>query len=85
MQETRVQSLVGGLRSNMPQGNRAAAPQLLSSSALEPVLANERGPCATTREKPHALKLEKAVHHTATKPQGSQNKKQLKLKFKKVF
>ena len=57
MQETRVRSLVGELRSHMPQGNYARAPQLLSLRSrahepqllktvyLEPVLCNKRSHC----------------------------------------
>ena len=56
MQETRVQSIPGPERSNMPRGNYARAPQVLSgvphattTEALEPMLHNKRSQC---NEKP---------------------------------
>ena len=39
-QGMRVQSLVGELRSRLPQGNLARAPQLLSLCTLEPMHHN---------------------------------------------
>ena len=54
MQETLVQSIPGPGRSNMPRGNYAHAPQVLSphattTEALEPMLHNKRSQC---NEKP---------------------------------
>ena len=54
MQGTQVRSLVGELRSHMPRGNEARAPQLLSPCATtrEPACHRLQSPCTTTREKP---------------------------------
>ena len=60
MQGMQVRSLVGELRSHVPRGNKADAPQLLSlcAATTEPTCSGacmpqlERSPHATTREEP---------------------------------